>query len=92
LVRHHPGGVDLVRRVIEEARADMVVFGDEPVAHIDIVLEKRPKYIVQLEELPVKGVDVEVADGRGRHHLGRPGAGVPLACPTCGYSISRRLP
>ena len=49
----------------------MVVFGNEPVAHINVILKKRPKDIVQLQELAVKGVDIEVPDGGGRHHLHR---------------------
>jgi hypothetical protein len=48
-------------RVIQIAIADAVVFGDEPVPHINKILEQHPRDIILPKELPVKGIEVVVA-------------------------------
>ena len=60
-VRHHARRADLVLGVIEIALAHAVVFGDEPVPHIDEVLEQHPRNIILPEEVPVKGIEAVVA-------------------------------
>ena len=65
IIRHDAGRVDLVRGVKEVAAADVVILGNEAIAHVDIVLEKNPIDIVCLQELAVKGIEVVVAD-RGK--------------------------
>ena len=46
-----------------------VIFGDEPVPHIDKVLEQHPEDIILPEELPVKGIGAAFSGARSARFI-----------------------